>query len=154
MLNGYMNDAPDWMDIGMTTYPSANPRAGNFGRATMFLTITTHSDLQDEAAAFINFYMNSPAVHEVILGDRGVVVNSVVADAIAPHLPVGSQRQAEFVEWVNSPGNSSPYDPLRPAGHAELLEYLRLILEDVTRLNITSREAAERFAAEGARLFG
>jgi len=154
MLNGYMSDAPDWMEIGMTTYPSVNPQAGNFGRATMFLTITTHSERQDEAAAFINFYMNTPAVHEVVLGDRGVVVNSVVADAIAPHLPVGSQRQAEFVEWVNSPGNSSPYDPLRPGGAAELLEYLRLIIEDVTRLDITATEAAERFEAAGARILG
>ena len=153
MLNGYMNDSPDWMEIGMTTYPSINPQLGNFGRATMFLTITTHSDLQDEAAAFINFYMNTPAVHEVVMGDRGVVVNSVVADAIAPILTVGSQRQAEFVDWIYTPGNSSPYDPLRPAGHNQLLDYLRLIIEDVTRLNITAREAAERFAAEGARLF-
>ncbi|MCL2362356.1 MAG: ABC transporter substrate-binding protein [Defluviitaleaceae bacterium] len=153
MLNGYMNDAPDGMTIGMTTYPSVNPSLGNFGRATMFLTITTHSEQQDEAAAFLNFYMNTPAVHEVILGDRGVVVNTVVATAIAPYLPEGSVRQAEFVDWVNSPGNSSPYDPLRPAGHAELLEYLRLIIEDLTRLNITAREAAERFDAAGARIF-
>ena len=153
MLSGYMNDAPDWMDIGMTTFPSVSPLQGNFGRATMFLTISTHSELQDEAASFINFYMNTPAVHEIILGDRGVVVNTAVADAIAPLLPEASQRQAEFVDWVNS-GNSSPYDPLRPGGHAELLDYLRQIIEDLTRLNITPTEAAERFAAGGTRIFG
>ena len=153
MLTGYINDAPDGVDIGMTTYPSVNPVAGNFGRATMFLTIAASSELQEEAAEFISFYMNSIEVHEIVAGDRGVVVNSVVAEAIAPAMPVAAQRQIEFVEWVND-GNSAHYDPTRPAGHAELLDILRDIIEDLTRLEITPTQAAERFEAAGARIFG
>ena len=153
MLTGYMNDAPDDVVIGMTTYPSINPLLGNFGRASMFFAISSHSELQDEAASFISFYMNSPAVHDIVMGDRGVVVNPVIAAHIEPRLPEAAQRQIEFVDWVNS-GNSSPYDPTRPGGAAELLEYLRLIIEDLTRLEITPAEAAQRLAAADVRILG
>ncbi|MCL2287471.1 MAG: ABC transporter substrate-binding protein [Firmicutes bacterium] len=151
MLTGYMHDAPEGMRIGMTTYPSVNPILGNFGRATMFLTITTQSDNIDAAAEFISFYMNSVEAHQVIMGDRGVVVNPVVGAAIAPMLPEAAIKQLEFVEWVNN-GNSSPYSPARPAAQGELLARLRLIVEDVTRLNMTAQEAAEEFDAAGREL--
>ena len=154
MLNGYIADSPEGMQIGMTTYPSTNPPVSNFGRAAMYLTVSVHSDYPELAAEFISFYMNSVEAHRVVMGDRGAVVNPVVGDAIAPYLGEGPQRQVEFVNWVNAPGNSAPYSPFRPGYAAELLEYLRLIIEDLTMENITPRQAAERFDAAGARLAG
>ena len=153
MLTNYMNDAPDGVNLDMTTYPSVNPVMGNFGRATMFFAISSHSELQDEAASFISFYMNSPEVHDIVMGDRGVVVNPVIAAHIEPRLPQAAQMQIEFVDWVNN-GNSSPYDPTRPGGVAEILSYLQLIIEDLTRLEITPAEAASRLAAADARILG
>jgi multiple sugar transport system substrate-binding protein len=151
MITGYMADSPEGMDIGMTTYPSTDPIRGNFGRASMFLSMTTHSDNQDEAAELINFWMNSVAAHEIMLGERGVIVNPVVGAAVYDQLTLPAQRQLEFVGWIND-GNSSPYSPFRPGGAGELLERLRYIIEHLMEGNITAQQAAEDFADAGAQI--
>ena len=146
MLNGYMNDSPEDMEIGMTTYPSSNPVQANFGRASMFLSMTTHATNPDGAAELISFWMNSLEAHQHMLGERGVIVNPVIAAAVYDELAVGAQRQTEFVGWVNN-GNSSPFNPTRPEGAAEVIAELNDLRDGVTHGQITPDAAAEHFVA-------
>ncbi|MCL2571779.1 MAG: extracellular solute-binding protein [Defluviitaleaceae bacterium] len=144
MLNGYLHDSPEDMEIGMTTYPSNNPIAGNFGRASMFLSMTSHTNHPDAAASLISFWMNSLEAHEHMLGERGVIVNPVIAAAVYDQLDEGPRRQTEFVGWVNN-GNSSPFNPTRPEGAAEVIAELNDVRDQVTHGNMTPEAAAEHF---------
>ena len=146
MINGYINDSPEWMEIGMTTYPSTNPQVANFGRASMFLSMTTHSDHPDAAAEFISFWMNSLEAHQHMLGERGVIVNPRIADAVYDMLAEGPRRQTEFVGWVND-GNSTPFNPTRPEGAAEVIAQLNDFRDAVTHGQLTPEQAAEQFYA-------
>ena len=148
MVNGYIADSPPDMQISMTTYPSTNPRVSSFGRASMFLAITTHSDHPDEAASFINFWLNSVAAHEIMLGERGFIVNTAVASAVYDQLPVGGQMQSEFVGWTND-GNSTTFNPLRPDGAGEALQILRDTVEQLMNGQLTPQQAAEQFFTQG-----
>jgi len=153
MVTGYINDSPADMVISMTTYPSTNPLRSNFGRASMFLSMTTHSDNQDGAAALIDFWMNSMEAHEIMLGERGVIVNTQIAAALYDRLDAGPQMQSEFVGWANA-GNLSPFNPTRPGGAAEVISQLNDIRDLVTHGEITPQEAAERFFAVGNEILG
>jgi len=146
MINGYIFDSPEDMEIGMTTYPSTNPRQANFGRASMFLSMTTHTDAPDAAAELISFWMNSLEAHEHMLGERGVIVNPVIAAAVYDQLDEGPRRQTEFVGWVND-GNSAPFNPTRPEGAAEVIAELNDVRDQVTHGLMTPEAAAAHFHA-------
>jgi len=153
MVTGYVNDAPHGMVLNMTTYPSHNPQVSNFGRAAMFLSVSTHSENPDAAVSLIDFFMNSVEAHQIMLGDRGVIVNSRVADAVYPVLPPAAQMQTEFVAWTNN-GNSTPFNPTRPEGAGEVIELLNDITERVTFGELSPREAADLFFAQGNAILG
>jgi len=146
MLNGYLNDSPADMEIGMTTYPSTNPVQANFGRASMFLSMTTHATNPAGAVELISFWMNSLEAHQHMLGERGVIVNPLIADVVYEYLNEGAQRQTEFVNWVNN-GNSSPFNPTRPEGAAEVIAELNDLRDGITHGQIAPQAAAEHFYA-------
>jgi multiple sugar transport system substrate-binding protein len=144
MIVGLQNEAPEGVVLAMTTYPSNDPLVANFGRASMFLSITTHSEHQDEAAALINFWMNHQPAHELMRAERGVIPNTVIADAVADMLSPMAQLQSEFVNWM-SDGNSTPVNPPRPEGSARIIDELVLVTEMVAMGLLTPQEAAERY---------
>jgi len=145
MMTGMMNAAPDDMVMGMTTYPSENPQASNYIRASMYFSITTQSDNPQTAAEFINFWTNSIDVNRIIMAERGIPASTVVADAIAPDFNPANQIASAFVEFVGSPGNSTPVNPPRPEGSGEIVDYLRLMMENIGHGSMTAQEAAEAF---------
>lgn len=153
MVMGYINDSPEDMEVNMTTYPSRDPVRANFGRASMFLSITTHSDHPDEAAELVNYWLNNQSIHELMLGERGVIVNSQIAAAVYNDLSPGAQMQTEFVGWVNA-GNSSPFNPTRPEGAPEVLAELLRITELVHFGQLTPEAAAQEFFTSGNAILG
>ena len=149
MMTGMMNAAPDDMVLGMTTYPSENPQVSNFIRASMYFSITTQSDNQQTAAEFINFWTNSVEVNHIIMAERGIPASTVVADAIAPDFNEANQIASAFVEFVGQPGNSTPVNPARPEGAGEIVDYLRLIMENIGHGQMTAQQAGEAFFSFG-----
>jgi len=148
-MTGMMNAAPDDMQLGMTTYPSDNPQVSNFIRASMYFSITTQSDNPQTAAEFIDFWTNSIEVNQIISAERGIPASTVVADAIAPYFNEANQIASAFVEFVGTPGNSTPVNPPRPEGAGEIVDYLRLLTENVGHGQMTARQAAEAFFSFG-----
>ncbi|MDR2183166.1 MAG: extracellular solute-binding protein [Clostridiales bacterium] len=145
MMTGMMNVAPEGMQMGMTTYPSENPQLSNYIRASMYFSITTQSDNPQTAAEFINFWTNSIEVNRIIMAERGIPASAVVADAIAPDFNEANQIASYFVDFVGQPGNSTPVNPPRPEGAGEIVDNLRLMMENVGHGAMTAQEAAEAF---------
>ena len=144
MIVALANNAPEGVELNLTTYPSTNPPVANFGRASMFLSITTQSDNIDEAAALIDFWLNDQRPHDIMMAERGVIPNTVVANAIYPSLPYLNQLQSEFVSWMGA-GNSTPVNPPRPEGSAEIIDELIRITELVAMGQLTPQQAAQDF---------
>ena len=146
-LAGLMNVAPEDMELGMTTYPSTNPLISNFIRASMYFSISAHSDHPNEAAELINFWTNSVDVNRIILAERGIPASTVVADAIAPDFSPANQAAQAFVEFVA--GNSTPVNPPRPEGAAQIVDHLRSLVEHISHGTMTAQQAAEDFFSFG-----
>jgi multiple sugar transport system substrate-binding protein len=145
MIAGLQSAAGAAVELGMTTYPSTNPPMSNFGRASMFLSITTHARNPNQAAQLINFWLNHQPAHDIMLAERGVIPNTVIQSAVAPRLSPGMALQSEFVSWVNQPGNSSPFNALAPEGFGQIQNELEVVTELVAMGQLTPTAAAQRF---------
>ncbi|MCL2016391.1 MAG: extracellular solute-binding protein [Defluviitaleaceae bacterium] len=143
MIVALADNAPAGVELAMTTYPSTNPLVSNFGRASMFLSITTQSDNVDEAAALIDFWLNDERPHRIMMAERGVIPNTQIAEIIYPSLPVLNQVQSEFVSWMGD--NSTPVNPPRPEGSAEIIDELVRITELVALEQLSPQQAALDF---------
>jgi len=143
MIVGLQNEAGEDTVLGLTTYPSAAPQIANFGRPSMYLSITSHTDHPDAAAALIDFWVNTQAAHEIMLAERGVIPNTRIANAVYDMLSPMAQLQSEFVGWM-ADGNSTPVNPPRPEGSGEVLAEILLITEAVTMGQLTPEQAAQR----------
>jgi len=139
MLVGLQNAAPDGMELALTTWPSSNPQRGNYMRASMYFSITRHSNHPEQAARLLDFWTNSIEVNEIIQAERGIPISTRVYDAIAHTFPISQQQAAEFVDFVAV--NSTRVNPPRPDGSAEVVSEL-LRLTDLLAYGMTTPQQA------------
>jgi len=159
MIGVYVNDSPADMEIALTTPPSNNPLLSNFGRATMFLAVSSQTDNVDEAVSLVNFWVNSVDVWRIMDGDRGAAPNQRIGNAIASTASESAQAQSAFVGRVNSGGYApNPFNPNRPSNAGEVVgmgtSLLINVVEELTFGRITAEQAAQRFFNEGNALLG
>lgn len=94
-------------------------QSANYIKPSMFFSITSQAKQPDEAAQFINWFVNSVEANEILQAERGVPVSSVVRDALAPTL---GRPQAEMFRYLGEiEGNNSPIRPADPVGHADVI---------------------------------
>jgi multiple sugar transport system substrate-binding protein len=142
-LQAAMDDAQEGVVLGITTYPSDNPQLSNYIRASMYFSISAGTAHAEEAATFVNFWTNSVAANEILLGERGIPASQVVSDAIIPLTGEVGEKMSDFVAMVAD--YSSPVNPPRPEGAGDIVDFLRLMIERLTHGEVTAAEAAEEF---------
>jgi len=136
--------------LGLTTLPSDNPSRSNFGRASMFLSITTHTSNPNAAAALVSEWINNVEINQIDNTDRGLPINPNVVRNMTLAGP--AQLSADYVAWFNQPGNSSPFSALAPPGLAEFRDVLENRTDMVKAGQLTAAQAAQQTFAEGTRL--
>jgi multiple sugar transport system substrate-binding protein len=112
----------------------------------MYLSISQNSKNKDEAAKFIDFFINDIEANKLILGDRGVPGSSKVKEALKPMLSPELQKVFDFVAWAEK--NSSAMDPIDPVGAGEVGAIFKTYDEMMKFGKITPEEAAKKFRAE------
>ncbi len=90
----------------------------NYIKPSMFFSITSQAKQPDEAAAFIDWFVNSVEANEILEAERGVPVSSVVRDALAPNLGAAQIEMFRYLGVIED--NNSPIRPADPAGHADI----------------------------------
>jgi multiple sugar transport system substrate-binding protein len=118
----------------------------------MFFSIASNSKHKEEAAKFINFFVNDVEANKLIKGDRGVPVAGKVKEALKPLLPPELQKVFDYITWAEQ--NSSPADPPDPIGAAEVMALFKTYDEQMKFEQITPEEAAKRFRQEANEILG
>ena len=150
-LTALMNAAPEGMEIGMTTWPSADPVKSDYLKPSQFFAVTVDSKNPEEAAKVLNFITNSEECNNVLLGERGVPISSVVADAIAPQMSEGDQEVIRYINEVVTP-NSSTINPPAPDGASEVYDLIDKLEERLCYGEITAKEAAQELFEQGNKI--
>ncbi|WP_426446835.1 ABC transporter substrate-binding protein [Paenibacillus sp. S-38] len=138
---GLVNAAKRPLELQPMVGPNANK--GMFLKPSMYLSVTKSSKNKEEAAKFIDFFINDIEANKIIKGERGVPVSSKVKEALKPLLKPEEVKVFDYVAWAEQ--NSSPMDPPNPIGSIEIEKLLKDLNEQMMYKKITPEDAAAKF---------
>jgi multiple sugar transport system substrate-binding protein len=136
-------------DFEMTTWPSKDSTKSNYLKPSQFFSISATTENPEEAVKFLNFLINDIDCNNILLGERGVPLNSEVAAEVEKQLSEDDQKIYDFVYNVVQP-NSSVINPPNPDGASEVTASLKAIMEELCYGQIDASTAAERLLSEAS----
>lgn len=128
--------------LELTLLPGKGNAQGMFLKPAMLWSIPESSKHKEEAAKFINFFVNNIKVYEIGGSDRGVPLKQEIRDAMASNLSETEKKIFDYISLVTE--NSSPIDNF-PSAAAEVLQALADIDELVIYGEMTPKEGAKEF---------
>ena len=135
-------------EMGMTMYPVDGEDM--FLKPSMFFSIAETSPHKEEAAKFINWFLNSVECNEILMAERGVPVNTEVAEAIKPSVDSMTQVVFDYVAKVSE--KASAIDAPDPAGKGEVETLLAQTADSIHYGEIDAAEATETYTADAQRI--
>jgi len=148
-IGAYENCKPEDMpEIGITTWPSADPAKSDFLKPAQFFSVSANAANPEEAVKIIDYWINSMDANNILLAERGVPLSEKVAAELSPSLDPAIQESIKFINEVVSPA-SSQIDPPMPNGSSEVTELLLQLEEKVAYGQMTSEEAAQELFTKG-----
>lgn len=143
--------APEGVEIGITTFPSADAEKSLWLNPSQFFSVSSDSEHPEEAAALIDYITNSIDCNNVLLGERGVPISNVVADAIAENQSEDDQKVIDYINNVVTP-KSSVIDAASPSNASEFTDLMDSLTEKVMYGQLTASEAAEQLYEQGSEI--
>lgn len=139
-------------DLAMHPLPGPDAEKGLFLKPSMFFSVSKNSKHKEEAAKFIDFFVNDAEANKLILGERGVPVSSVIKEELKPLLSAEQAKVFDFIAWAES--NSSAGDPPDPIGAAEVMAAFKTYDEMMKFGQISPEAAAKEFREEANSILG
>ncbi|MFC7679663.1 ABC transporter substrate-binding protein [Paenibacillus sp. GCM10028914] len=133
-------------ELELNPMPGPGTKEGLFLKPSMYFAVTESSKQKEEAAKFIDFFINDIEANKLIKGERGVPVSSKVKEALKPTLSTNEAKIFDYVTWAEA--NSSIGDPPNPIGAVEIEKLLRDLSERILFKKITIEQAAVDFRSE------
>jgi len=152
-LTAMQNAAPEGVEIGITTWPTADPKLSSYLKPSQFFSVSADTSNPEEAVKVVDYWTNSVECNEILLAERGIPASSVVADAITPLLAETEQLVSVYINEVVSP-NCSPINPPMPEKASEVMASYKAIEERLAYGETDVVSAAQEFYAEGNRILG
>jgi multiple sugar transport system substrate-binding protein len=127
-------------------------QSSNYLKPSMFFSIPATAQHPDEAAAFINFFLNDLEANEILAAERGVPTPAPVREHLLPMLDPVMAETFDFLVRVEA--DSSPVPPPDPAGYADLRTnvYGPQFVDPVRYGEMTPEEAVAFFREEANRI--
>lgn len=147
-LTATVSAAPEGTEIGLTTWPSADPKKSDYLKPSQFFAISTDSKNPEEAAKILNFITNDVDCNNILLGERGIPLSSKTAEAIAPNLDENTQKVISFVNDVVS-ANSSQVNPPSTNGASEVNDLINKLQEQVCYGQLSAEDAGKQLFEQG-----
>nr|WP_256522453.1 extracellular solute-binding protein [Halobacillus sp. A5] len=138
-----LDSAADGKPLEMTMLPGSNNDQGMYLKPAMLWSVAENSEHKEEAAKFIDFFVNNVEVYEIGGSDRGVPIKEDIRDELSADLSETDQKVFDYIEMVTE--NSSPIDSNFPPQSSEVLGELQKIDERVMYGELSAEEGAEQF---------
>jgi multiple sugar transport system substrate-binding protein len=139
-------------DLGIAMFPTlTNAKAQPlFLKPGMFFSIAESSKNKEEAAKFIDWFTNSTECNEILLAERGIPINSEVAEAIKPKADAVAQNVFDYVAKVTE--IATPIDAPDPSGKGEVEALGKTVVEAVRYGDATADDAVGQFVPEAKKI--
>jgi multiple sugar transport system substrate-binding protein len=144
-------------DRNFALLPLPRPEGGqsqNYIKPSMFFSITSQCDHPEEAAKFIDYFVNDLEVNEVLFAERGVPVSTTVLEHLQPMLDPAAEEMFAFLALVSA--DASPVPPADPPGWGDVLNnvYDPLVAEPVLYRRIAPERAVQILRQEANEILG
>ena len=136
--------------IKMVTPPMSDDSdaKGLWMKPGMFFSVAETSQVKQEAAEFINWFINSKEANDIMMAERGTPVSSEIRDYMISSGKLGEQQKAMF-EGVDEAaaicGDTPAPDPV---GMSEINEAFKNAANSVYYGQATAEDAAAAFREE------
>ncbi|MHA7962658.1 ABC transporter substrate-binding protein [Paenibacillus sp. CAU 1782] len=124
---------------------------GNYVKPSMFFSISSYTKQSENAALFIDFFLNDTSANEDLRGERGVPAVAGVREHLMSILKEEEREQYLYMEKVEQ--QSSPIDPPAPLVSGRVGTVFSKIEARFKKGEITASEAAAVFREETAEIF-
>ena len=147
-LVAMQNAAPEGTEIGITTWPSDNPAKSNYLKPSQFFCVSSNTENPEVAAKLLDYFTNSVECNNVLLGERGVPISSVVSEEISKNQ---DEKEKEVVSYINDviTPNCSEINPPSPANSSEVINLIDGLTEKVLFGELSAKEASEQLFEQG-----
>ena len=110
--------------LTMVAIPAADDavQAATYFQPSMLWSVSSASEVKDEAVEFINWFTNEVAGFEICGTDRGMPINTEVLAQLAPTFNEQNQKIAAILTEFAGEGCSSPIYPAEPAVATEIYD--------------------------------
>nr|WP_225228656.1 extracellular solute-binding protein [Bacillus sp. PS06] len=114
-----------------------------FLKPSMLFSIPKSSKVKEEAAKFIDFFVNNVEANKIMKAERGVPVSSKVSEEMKSVLTEGEVKMLDYVNRASKMTNET-YPP-DPEGSSHVMEVLKEISNQILFKKITPEEGAKMF---------
>jgi putative extracellular solute-binding domain protein len=139
-------------DLGITMYPTTSDATTQpmFLKPSQFFSIAETSQNKEEAAKFLDWFTNSIECNNILMAERGIPVNSDVAEAIKPNVDENSQKVFDYIAEVSK--IATPIDDPDPSGKGEIEAQAKTIVENLRYGDTDAAGAAEEFVTTSQKI--
>lgn len=127
-------------------------RTGMFFKPGMYLSQAADTEHPEAAAAFVDFFVNSPEVGEIFLTELGLPGSEPVREAVTAELPAGEKVAADYVVDLADEIEDAP--AALPNGAGDIADIMNRINSEVLFERLTPEEAAQQFRSEAEAAIG
>ncbi len=118
-------------DLGICMYPivSDTSKQPIYLKPSQFFSIAETSEHKEEAAKFLNWFVNSQEANAILMGERGIPVNSEVQSTMKDAV---DDITAQVFDYISEVGKvAEPIDPPNPAGSGQVEAELKTGVENI-----------------------
>ena len=139
-------------DLGMLMYPKTDDSVAEamYLQPSQYFTFAETSEHKEEAAAFVDWFINSEEANLILMGERGTPANTEVAAVLAENVDERTKAVFDFMDKVSE--IAVPLDPPDPQGRGEIEAILKSTVEDMRAGALTPEEATEEFVARAQQI--
>lgn len=130
--------------MALAQMPGPDMEKGLYMQPSMYWSVTSNSKVKEEAAKFVDFWINDPEANNLIKGERGVPISSKIKESVSSQLTDSGKQVFKFVADMEP--TTSPMSP--PVGSPEVVALLTDLAEQMNFGKIDSAAAAAQFRKE------
>ncbi|AIQ35393.1 sugar ABC transporter substrate-binding protein [Paenibacillus sp. FSL R5-0345] len=130
--------------MALAQMPGPDMEKGLYMQPSMYWSVTSNSKVKEEAAKFVDFWINDPEANNLIKGERGVPISSKIKESVSSQLTDSGKQVFKFVADMEP--TTSPMSP--PVGSPEVVALLTDLAEQMNFGKIDPAAAAAQFRKE------
>ncbi|OUP83621.1 ABC transporter substrate-binding protein [Lachnoclostridium sp. An169] len=147
--------AADGRELALAPLPriKSDGPTGIVTQSSQMLCVSEDSEYKEDAAEFINWFVNSTECNDILQGERGIPIPDSVRESLSSNATDGQKIMYDYMDLISTYEVPEEFNVLSPAGQDQVVDNYRNYIDQVVFGEITAEEAADKTYADAEALF-